>query len=635
MTNPFYLKIVVCSLIFILPPVAQKKPAFKYSAKAIPTTPGCYLFYDKDGDLLYVGKAKNLRKRVGSYFQKKNVHPRTEVMVGKIAKIETRTVHSEVESLVLENNLIKEHMPRYNVRLRDDKNFVYLRITAEEKPKLEITRRPVRDGSTYIGPRTATKEFRNLVRFCQKHFRVKMVKSGQDYYVHQLLGQEEGTVEEYGRRVEMMKQFLNGKTKEVVAGIQERMMQFATAKNFEAAAKMRDLLQSIQVSNQKQTVQFADNVDRDFVHFVREGSTAFFVRLVFRQGKFLFQNEVKLNAPEQNEEAEVIEQFLLQFYPHVTHLPQELFIPNPVEDTDEVENYLAKKAFGGGQVRILVPQRGEKKSAIDLAQKNAEHFRDRVRVEEESTAQNLAHALPELAKELGMKEPPRRIECFDISHFSGQATVASQVVFEDGKPKSSQYRRFQVKSLPDRKVDDFASMTEILGRRFARKDDKKFAEKFPDLIVIDGGKGQLSAVMKAVKQAKKDKVFPATFKEAKQIIALAKREEEVFRPGEAEPLILGAEGAALKLLQRIRDEAHRFGITHHRKKFEKGTIKSELTEIAGIGKSTTQKLLWKFKSVKHIKEASPEELAETVGKSKAGIVWNYFHNRSDSSSELS
>jgi len=583
------------------------KKEFKFNAKKIPASSGCYLFWDKNEQLLYIGKAKNLKKRVSSYFQKskKNQTPRTEFFVKRIAKIETRATESEMEALILENNLVKEFRPRFNVRLKDDKSFVYLRITKEEFPKMEITRKLLQDGSTYIGPKTSAKEFRDTVRFCQKFFKVKMVKSSLDYYPLVSSGGLDLDETKYNENVELMKQFLRGKTKDVFKTLKQRMMKFAEDKNFEAAARTRDLIKSIEVSTQKQTVQFDDQINRDFINFVRDDKSAYFVRIAFRNGKLLDQNNLEFSAEEFFEDSEIIEAFLLQFYEHVADLPTEIFIPAEITNTKKIEKILTN-------VKILIPQKGDKQKVIVMAQKNAKHFAAKRKLELLSQADNFANALPELAETLKLKSPPRRMECFDISHFCGTSTVASQVVFLDGIPKKSEYRRFNVKTLPDGKVDDFAAMTEILERRFARIGDKKFAKNFPDLIVIDGGKGQLSSVMKAVKKFSQNKKFPKKFTPTKQIIALAKREEQIFRSGRKDPLELDLDSSALKLLQRIRDEAHRFAITFNRSVREKVAKKSVLDSIPSIGNTTRKKLIQKFGSLSGIKEAKDKNLLEVL-----------------------
>lgn len=751
--------------------MTKSSDEFQFDAKSIPTSPGCYLYYgENEEDLLYIGKAKNLRKRVSSYFQKKHDTLRLQVLVSKIKRIETRVVQNESEALVLENNLIKEHQPRYNVLLRDDKNFVYLRITKEEFPKMEIVRRVVKDGSTYIGPRTATKDFKNLVRFCQKHFRVQMVKESQNYYPHLQAGLLQVEAGEYQKRIHMMKQFLQGKTKEVVDELKEKMMGFAAEKKFEAAAKARDVLELVLAIGEKNSVELTDLVDRDCFHFVRVGSTAYAVRLVFREGKLLNQNSFEFKAPQNLSDEEVTEQLVIQFAPKVVDPPKEIFLPYLLSDTEAVENFLKEQYWPNNNVKIIVPQIGEKKKIMDMAQKNAQHFADTKRLEDLSSSENFSKALPELAEVLELKEPPRRVECYDISHFSGQDTVASMVVFIDGKPVSNEYRRFVIKDLPEGKIDDFASMREVLSRRLKRsliqkekttleeiemkaverekewkayhdlirteiferyhpeveydpehkdhtkkknhpfifikdeeivgavrldekgktalllrlfcvsgglqrqgigtqclgiierwareqgikkiflnsqssvvpfygksayeaglwKGDSSLGEnsialgkileekeqwEMPDLIVIDGGKGQLSAVVKVIEDLLNEfrgMGQDVDFNVAEQVISLAKREEEIFRPGQSQSIQLSLSSPALKMLQRLRDEAHRFAITHNRARRDKQTIKSVLDEIEGIGPTTKKKLLKTFGSPKGVREATDEDLLAVV-----------------------
>ncbi len=776
--------------------MSEKKetPEFKFKPKDIPTDSGCYMYYGEDNDLLYVGKAKNLRKRVSNYFQKEHESTRIKVMVKKIRRIETRIVSSEIEALILENNLIKEHMPRYNVLLRDDKNFIYLRITKAEEPKLEIVRKLKRDGATYIGPKTSSKEFRETVRFCQKHFGARMVKPGQDYYLN-IVSAETISPEEYRSNIDRMKRFLKGQTSEVVKELQVKMMQFAADKNFEAAAKIRDLVLSIDKSTIKQNVEFTDCLDRDFISFVRHNNKAYFVRLTFRGGKLRDQNEVVFSAEEFESDAEVMEGFLLQFYEKVDELPREIYIPCELENTEDIQSYLLDLFEGqltGRQttVSIITPQIGDKKKALDIAHINAKNFCEKQKIEKMSQEENFAKALPELAQALGFEIPPRRIEGFDVSHLSGQFPVASQVVFIDGQPKNSEYRKYNIKSLPPGKIDDYASMKEVLERRFGRmesspppsvnkegekssllkvncatstrenplgeKEDleglimkpveteeeleayheirktevfdrylphikydpnfpdetkkkntqivfihedkvigsirldrkgkktmiirvfairkdkqkqgfgaraielvedyciqeernkilinstkeasdfyqqigyeeglwngdgssetdvplgKKLVQKkakweTPDLILLDGGKGQLSTVMKIFEEGIVQ--IPEGFDPQTQIIALAKREEQIFRPGKNdEPIELPYESSALKLLQRIRDESHRFAIGANRAKRSKDATRSILDEIPGIGPKTKKELMMKFESVSGIRSASDKEL---------------------------
>lgn len=622
------------------PPKEKKNAGFSFSSRNVPTAAGCYLFFDEKDELLYVGKAKNLRKRVATYFQKNQKSPRTALMVGKIARLEVRVVNSEMEALILENNLIKQHRPRFNVLMRDDKNFLYLRVTPGAIPKIEITRRLVRDGSFYFGPKTSAKQFRATMNFCQKVFRirtcnltmevgaegkVKVLTNPEnrklpcmDFHLHRCSAPCTGeiTPDEYAADLQMMKQFLRGQTKEILQGLQERMMGYAQEKNFEAAAKIRDLIASIEVSTQRQQAEFNDLVDRDFLNFVREGSRAFFVRIAFRGGKLLHQNEVELRAEEFIEDGVLVTQCLMQFYEKVDEMPREICIPVDMPQREETEQILSQKFSGGEKISLLVPQKGEKKRVMELAEKNARHFCEQKKLEELAKAENFANALPELAQVLSLPEPPRRIECVDISHYAGAHPVASLVVFQDGAPSPAQYRRFSVKTLPEGGIDDFASMKEIITRRFGRADDTKFAAALPDLLVLDGGKGQLSTVMKIFDEGEP----PEGFDPHTQIIALAKREEQIFRPGEKDPLELPFTSSALKLLQRLRDEAHRFAISYNRNLRSKSATKSALDSVPGIGAATRKKLLQAFGSAAGVREADDEALSALLNKKQLEAV---------------
>ena len=776
----------------------KKEPKeFKYNRNKIPRNPGCYLFFDAKDILLYIGKAKNLQSRVSSYFQKTAKSQRKEIMVRKIAKIETRIVNSEMEALILENNLIKEFMPRFNVLLRDDKNFLYLRVTKEDFPRIEVTRRIVRDGSFYVGPKTSAKKFRETVKFCQKVFQVRTCRVGiksvdsplrkgargisksnveitsnperlklpcMDYHLKRCSGPCDGLIsrEKYGEQVSLMKKFLRGDTKEVIKGLTDKMMFFAAEKKFEAAGKIRDLIKSIEISTEKQRVQFSDQISRDFVNFYRDKNNVYFVRLSFRQGRFIDQNEVKFKAGEFLEDSEVWEKVLLQFYEKVDENPAKILLPIEPENKEQLEEVL--------KVSIIVPQKGDNMRVLEMAQKSAKNFAGKSRIDAMAQEEIFAQALPRLAEKLGLKNPPRRMECYDISHLSGTHTVASQVVFIDGKPKNSEYRRFKIKTLKSGEIDDFAAMREVLERRFRGisekkpaktsakiklislktkkqwamfheickkeifeiyhpdidynedhkdfkkeknhfflleldkkiigilrfdekgktrlilrtfaltkkfqrqgfgsqilknleshaqengkssivlnanlsasgfyeksdfsrnfwKGDSKFEDRIPmgkkvskpkpeiprnpDLIVIDGGKGQLSAVLNVLKNMPNIPLDIET-----QVVALAKREEEVFRGkfagnGEIifEELNIDINSAESKLLQRIRDEAHRFAISFNRSLREKSAKKSRLDTIRGIGPKTKKELLLKFSSPSGIRNASDKELLEVL-----------------------
>ena len=610
-----------------------EKNTFKLNPKKIPNSPGCYIFKDKNKNTIYIGKAKDLKKRISSYFQKTKKSPKTNKLVSQINEIETRIVHSETEALLLENNLIKEFRPKFNVLLRDDKNFLYLRITNESFPRLETTRKIIRDGSFYCGPKTSAQAFRKTIAFCQKVFQIRTcrlkIETTNTQDLIQIISNSEKrkipcldhqikkctapcankiTKHDYQIQIEAMKSFLRGNTKQVIIALQEKMQNFAKEKNFEAAAKTRDLISSIETSTQKQTVQFQDQVDRDFINFERTQDTAFFIRIAFRNGKLLHQNEIEVSAKTQITDEELLEQFCLQFYEKADILPKEIYLPKKIDQ--QIELFLSTQYFQNTNIKILVPQKGDKKKCLEIAWKNAKNFAQKSAIEKISNTQNIENALPELKKALNLKKLPKRMECYDISHLSGTHTTASQVVFIDGVPKTSEYRRYKVKTLQNGQIDDFAAMEEILTRRFAKKLKTKNQKPnlLPDLIIIDGGKGQLSSVMKAAKKQK----FPKTFNPKTQIIALAKKEEQIHRPTEKAPLELPPENPALKLLQRIRDEAHRFALSYNRNLRKKSQTKSLLDEVQGIGSTTKKALLQTFGSVLEIKKASDEALLKVL-----------------------
>ncbi len=623
----------------IVEPVKEKN-LFKFNAKKIPTKSGVYLFWDKNEKLLYVGKSKALRKRVSSYFQKTKKSTKTDLMMAKITKIETRITNSEMESLILENNLIKEFRPKFNVLLRDDKNFLYLRISNDQIPRLEITRKILRDGAFYVGPKTSAKKFRDTIKFCQKIFRIRtcrlafspnyqVIKNPEnrklpclDFHLRKCSAPCAGEIspEDYGKEVVAMKKFLRGNTAEILKNLREKMMKFAEEKNFEAAVRMRDTISSVETSTIKQNVQFDDFVDRDFVHFHKEKNSAFFVRIVFRGGKLLDQNEVEFNAPERATNTEILEKFLIQFYEKVDDAPREILVPEKIDDVEKVTNFLSEKFFSNAKISILVPQKGDKMRALEIAQKNAKHFADRAKIEKLSHAETFAKALPELAKVLKIKNLAR-IECIDISHFAGTTTVGSLVVFENGEPKNSEYRRFKIQSLKSGEIDDFAAIAEVTERRFRPflvpekqiekdgkgKKKKKTKHVLPNLFVVDGGKGQLSSALKVFG----DKKIKG-FNPKKQVIALAKREEEIFTSMKKSPLEVDRDSSASKLLQRLRDEAHRFAISFNRSVRDKVATKSILDEIPGIGNATRKKLIKKFGSVSGVRKAEEKELKEIL-----------------------
>ena len=646
--------------------MAEKTKKFTYNAKEIPTNSGCYLFFGgKKDELLYIGKAKNLRQRVSSYFNQNKKGLKTKHLVSKINRIEIREVSTEIEALILENNLIKKHQPKYNILLRDDKTFLYLRITKESEPKMEITRRLVRDGSTYIGPKTSAKSFRSTINFCQKFFGVRMVNPSQDNYVVKQQTQEISQ-ENYRKNVQRMIKFLHGDIKEAVQNLTELMQEQAKNSNFEAAARTRDLLISIQGNNEKQLVESSDLTARDFINFSREKNEIIVVRLVFRHGKFIDQNELSMKAEEFFSAEEILEKFCWEFYRQVDQLPQEIILPLELPNITQIFQLISTENKQEKLVKIVIPQKGDKIKLLNLAKKNAENSLQKSIIKKTSHQKVFKMASQELQKSLQKEDPLQTIECYDISHFSGQETVASQVVFVDGQPHNSAYRRYKIKSLQAGEIDDFKSMAETLTRRMDKlqqdffvwekeqekisqenskkeqkekeeeiiennkeskpKKDKKDKpkkttppEKFPlpDLIVLDGGKGQLSAVLQVLKKLL-SKDFP--FNIEQQIIALAKEQEEVFQ-GKFEKneikftkLDIPASSSASMLLQRLRDEAHRFAHSYNQNLRKKQAEKSILDEIDGIGGITKKKLLKAFGSPREISQQNDKQLLTILNK---------------------
>ena len=611
----------------------EKKPAV-FVPKLIPQTPGCYLFFDKHDQVIYVGKAKKLRPRVASYFRGKNKSPKLTHLVNQIARIETRTVNSDVEALIMENNLIKSHQPKFNVLMRDDKSFLYLRITRDPIPKLEITRRLVRDGSFYFGPKTSAKSFRRTVNFCQKIFGLRTCRLQMslqegvvqvdknpekrrlpciDFDLQKCSGPctNEISAENYAQQVEHLKKFLRGDTAETLKSLQQRMETQAQRRHFEAAAKTRDLMQSIEISTVPQLVQSLDRVSRDVWGIKTHQEKIYLVRLAFRHGKLLDQSEISFRSlsPETSEAAHLMHG-LWQFYERTDDWPAEILLPLPLEDAEVFVPAINQEIFRGKMVKFWTPQRRKGSELVALANKNARLWAEKSAVEEASHRATMTEALPALTEALGFAEPPERIEGYDISHFGGTGTVASMVVMVNGELRPNQYRRFKLKSLAEGQIDDFQSMREILWRRLRRQKDGSFATQFPDLIMLDGGLGQLNAGIQIL-QAEKEKL-PENFEPTERVIALAKREETIFRGNSETPLSLDLNHPGLKLLQRLRDEAHRFAVSFQRSVRQKTSQKSALDEVPGIGPQSKKKLLQHFGSVAAIRQAEDSALEKFI-----------------------
>ncbi len=748
------------------------KPVIEALLKKLPHSPGVYKMKDGEGRILYVGKAKDLSKRVHSYFRvMKNRPMRTQKLVENIENLEWIEVSSDLEALFLETNLIKEFRPKYNVLMKDDKNFVYIKITKEDFPRILVVRRVDKDGARYFGPKTAAHTVRKTLTLLQKLFMYRSCdldlewKNGEtvvtkktiaypclDYHIKRCAAPciSKISAEEYAQSIRKIELFLDGKTVEIETELKEQMAIAVSEKKFEKAAQLRDKLLSLQNLNESadQLVTSPDQYSMDVFAFVLEAGKAYFNLFILRNGKLVNQENFIVDAfgyeaGEEEQATDVMEAFLTQYYQKTTHFPNTILIAQQLEESEFLEDWLRNQA--NHRVELKVPQRGTKHQLLELGEKNARSFQKQQKARWEGFAPRDEEALEELAKLLDLPKPPKRMECYDNSHLSGTDTVASMVVFENGTPKNSDYRKFRLKTIAEGEIDDFKSMNEVLTRRlfylakapkgvnfrkaakihvegikalleewrgdktftgelgeytvalknkrvigllrlqagkektflqkslyvtpkarengiakglmryafdrfkakrvyltckqdmaefysrFGFDEVKQFPEEFslelkevlmaydpskhhdssfeskPDLIVIDGGKGQLGMAVKA-----RDALglnIP--------MIGLAKREEDVFVPGKALPLIIPKDSKALLMLRHIRDEAHRFAITFQKDSRKKYLTASALDEVKGVGKGTKQKLLKHFGSVERIKAASLEEISTVVGQKVA------------------
>ena len=597
----------------------------------IPARPGCYLFKDKSGKILYVGKAGVLRNRVRSYFQKSRpFHPKLEALVRKIADVEWIVTDSEVEALILENNLIKEYKPRYNVSLRDDKSYPYIRITNEDFPQVFITRKLVRDGSEYFGPYTDVKNVRFVlktlkrifpIRSCRHNLTPEVIRQKKiplclDYYIKKCLGPCQGlqSKEDYQKMIAQVRQFLKGKTSEIVKELQRQMEEHARKMEFEEAALVRDRLAALENYRNSQKIVQSDFKDRDVVAVAMEDKEVCALIFRVREGKIIGKQHFYFKNQTWKEEAEILDEFLRHYYLNTQDFPQEIFLQTQIESQQALTQWLSKQS--GRKTEVVVPQRGEKHKLLEMAIKNARYLLDDLLLQKLKKEQTIHFTVQALQRDLRLPKAPLVMECFDISNIQGSDPVASMVRFENGKPKKSEYRKYKitVKQTPD----DFAMMREVIERRYRRLMEEK--KRLPDLIVVDGGKGQLSSAVQ---------VLQKLGLEDQPIIGLAKRLEEVFVPGESEARLLPRTSSSLRLLQQIRDEAHRFAITFHRQRRKKRTLHSELDNIPGVGEKRRQRLLKVFGSVKNIRQATEEELTEKAGLPRpvAERVAEYFKEK--------
>jgi excinuclease ABC subunit C len=599
----------------------------------LPTKPGCYLHKDKSGTIIYVGKAINLRNRVRSYFQKGASHtPKVRRLVSNIADFDFIVTATELEALVLECTLIKRHQPHYNVRLRDDKQYPYLCLTTREPfPRLILVRRVREDNNRYFGPYPnsravyATMELVNRIFpliSCGKSFDGRPVQKPCLYYhMGQCLAPCAGLAdkEEYQVAVEDVTNFLNGRQEGIVKKLRQEMEEAAESLEFERAARLRDRLQGVEEVLQRQKVITTELIDQDVIAVVEDdtGLNGACVQMFFiRGGKLIGQNHFLVEGTGDETESDVVQEFVKQYYQNASYIPQEILLPHDMDEINIIQSWLRQKK--GKKVELQVPVRGDKKKLVEMATENATHALDQIKAEMRAKLGNTQAALQELADALGLPEPPKRIECYDISNTQGQNQVASMVVCEKGEMNKQEYRRFKIKREDD-KPNDYASMHEVITRRLleAKSDNPKF-NRLPDLLIVDGGRGQVSSAQTAMEETGV----------ALPLAGLAKQFEHLFLPNEPDPVILPRTSQALYLVQRIRDEAHRFANTFNAQLRGKAQTKSLLDDIPGIGPKRRKALQLHFGSVSKMKAATQAEIAAAPGMNLklAEIVYDHLHD---------
>jgi excinuclease ABC subunit C len=592
--------------------------------RQLPSSPGVYIMRNSKGAILYVGKSNNLKNRVRSYFAfPTKLSVKTQMLVEQIHDFEYFVVTSDQEALILELNLIKRYWPQYNVLLKDDKTFPYLKLkTSEDWPRLYITRRLEEDGSHYFGPFASIHSLRKTLDVLKRVFPLRSctkpivegksirpcLKHDMGYCLAPCAGKVSRS--EYTRVIKQLVNFLEGKQEVITRDIKKQMEAAAEAMKFESAAHFRDQLRALHNVIEGQRIAMKVRGEQDAIAFVTESDQAYVQVFMIRYGKLIGRETFTLKGTTSEELQQVMTSFVKQFYSASPYIPRLLLLQYPVEDQSVIEDWLSEKK--GSRVEIEVPQKGNKKQLIDIVVENAKQGLGQIKIKQLAVPAALSGALSEIQKGLNLPVLPSRIECYDISNIQGTDAVGSMVVFEDGKPKTSDYRRFKIKTVEG--ANDYAMLQEMLKRRFKKAVSKEEKEAggawaiMPDLIVIDGGKGQLNAAREVLQETGMDSLC---------IAGLAKENEELFLPDRSEPVILPKSSLGLKLLQRLRDEAHRFAITYFQKVHKKRTFTSALDEIIGIGPKKKKALIKQFGTVQGIRQASLEEIQKVPGINKA------------------
>ncbi len=605
--------------------------------RSVPTSYGVYMWRDREAKILYVGKASSLRSRMRSYLAKpSSLAPRTRELMARTVDFEYIVTESEQEAFLLENSLIKHHQPRYNVRLRDDKTYPYIKIDlAEEFPQIYITRKTANDGARYFGPFASAGSVRKTLallkrlfpyRSCTKAITGTDDRPCLDYHIKRCIGPCIGVAskQDYSEVIDQVVMFLEGRTVDVVRDINGQMLEASDELNFERAAILRDQLKAVEKVYEGQKVLSMSGESLDVIAASHGPDEAWVEIFFIRHGKLIGRDNFMMSNTRDISSGQIVTDFVKQFYDSAAHVPRTILLAEPIEDAESIESWLAEKRQG--KVEFFIPQRGEKKKLVEMVRENAAHGLERMKAKWAADSEMMNDAMSELEQQLSLPRPPVRMECYDISHIQGTNTVASMAVFENGKPKSAHYRRFNIKSHDGN--DDFASMREVLTRRFKRlkkaqdgpdddEEDAEASEKtdksekdeesfgaVPDLVLIDGGKGQLSSAVQ---------VFLELGIKDVPLASLAKREEEIFVPEDPDPILLPRSSNAMFLVQRIRDEAHRFAITFHRQRRQKSSIQSALDLVPGIGPKRKRMLIRTFGSLKGVRDATTDEIAAAPG----------------------
>ena len=586
--------------------------------KTIPTDPGVYQYFDDKGEIIYVGKAKNLKRRVSSYFNKQQQSGKVKVLVSRIADIKFTVVANEMEALLLENNFIKQYKPRYNILLKDDKTYPWICVKNERFPRVFLTRKKVNDGSIYFGPypsvmtaKTLLEILRQLypIRNCKLVLKEENIRNGHyrpclEYHIGNCKAPCDGSIdeEEYREMIHNVKKVIKGNINEVLRDMKSQMMAYAAKLEFEQAQVIKDKYDLLENYHAKSVVCSNTIFDMEVFSFDDTGASFYVNYMKIVEGAIIQSHSIEMKRKLDETPEELLSIAIVEIHQMMeSNNIKEILVP--IELDIKIEG-----------VRFTVPQRGEKYEILELSRRNAKQYR--LETEKLKTLvdpeRHTKRILNQMKEDLRLPALPEVIECFDNSNFQGDYAVAAMTQFVNAKPNKSGYRHFNIKTVEG--PNDFASMEEILYRRYSRLLNEN--QRLPDLIVVDGGKGQLSSAVKVLQQlGLYGKI---------SIIGIAEKLEEIYFPGDSIPLYIDKRSETLKVIQHIRDEAHRFGITHHRKKFEKGFLHSELNDIKGIGKQTAEKLMLELKSVKNIKEADLETLEKIIGKAKGKVVWEYF-----------